>query len=214
MLSWEDNWAIREDIDISDERFSEAKNDLLLLLRQKRLRGFGQVSLVDERSSYSFEPSFQEFHDYDWKHFVNKYRDQLSESEDGSVTLGQLVPLPPEIWHRFRIDWNRSFMECKEGPIQAVVPGLSVATAELLYEFTPDQEAISVSLEDVEKKSLLKLVAAMSIKGYRYSPNSQRNVATADIESDLLALGLSLDRKTILKWLREAANSLPDDFEK
>lgn len=62
----------------------------------------------------------------------------------------------------------------------------------------------SMQFREIEKKSLLKLIAAMSIKGYGFNPNKSRNLATSDIESDLDLLGLHLDQKTILKWLREA----------
>ena len=64
---------------------------------------------------------------------------------------------------------------------------------------------------DREKQTLLKLVAAMAVGGYGFNPASSRNPATKDIQSDLDQLGIGLDQKTILKWLREAANNLPDD---
>ena len=54
-------------------------------------------------------------------------------------------------------------------------------------------------LFDSERLSLLKLVAAMALKGYKFDPNAQRNQATADIQHDAELLGLTLDQKTILK---------------
>jgi len=66
-------------------------------------------------------------------------------------------------------------------------------------------------LSDLEQKSLLKIVAAMAINGYRFDPKAQRNQATSDIQSDAHLLGLELDPKTILKWLRKACELLPDD---
>jgi hypothetical protein len=62
-----------------------------------------------------------------------------------------------------------------------------------------------------ERESLLKLIAAMAIKGYCYNPTARRNDATADIAHDLALLGISLDRDTILKWLRESADLLPPE---
>ncbi len=68
-----------------------------------------------------------------------------------------------------------------------------------------------MELSGLEKQTLLKLIAAMAIRGYSFNPASSRNTATKDIQSDLDFLGLSLDQKTILKWLREATKNLPDE---
>ena len=62
-----------------------------------------------------------------------------------------------------------------------------------------------------KKNSLLTLVAGMAIKGYRFDPNANRNEATSDIQSDLDELGIGLDQKTILKWLREATALVDKD---
>lgn len=66
-------------------------------------------------------------------------------------------------------------------------------------------------LLDSERNSLLTLIAAMAIKGYKYDPKAKRNEATSDIQSDAELLGLPLDQKTILKWLREACKLLPSE---
>lgn len=69
------------------------------------------------------------------------------------------------------------------------------------------------SLSDRERETLLKIVAAMSIKGYRFNPEAARNPATKDIQDDLELLGIGLDQKTILKWLRESAKLIsPENF--
>lgn len=62
-----------------------------------------------------------------------------------------------------------------------------------------------------ERNSLLTLIAAMAIEGYKYDPKAKRNEATSDIQSDAELLGLPLDQKTILKWLREACKLLPSE---
>lgn len=67
-------------------------------------------------------------------------------------------------------------------------------------------------LMDREKQTLLKLIAAMAIKGYRFDPKNARNAATADIKSDLELLGFQLDDKTILKWLRRASELVDEDL--
>lgn len=67
----------------------------------------------------------------------------------------------------------------------------------------------SKGLTEQETETLFKLIAAMSIKGYAFIPEAKRNQATADIQSDLDQLGISLDPKTILKWVRIACDVLP-----
>jgi hypothetical protein len=74
---------------------------------------------------------------------------------------------------------------------------------------TPEQSLNRVS--DQETETLYKLIAAMAIKGYKFVPDAKRNQATADIQSDLDQLGISLDQKTILKWIRIACDVIPKD---
>ncbi len=72
----------------------------------------------------------------------------------------------------------------------------------------------SVNLSDQQENTLLKLVAAMAVRGYSFDPSKHRNQATADIRSDLELLGLELDDKTVLKWLRAATDLIHKDFWK
>lgn len=69
------------------------------------------------------------------------------------------------------------------------------------------------ALSTKERESLLKLVIGMAVEQYQYDPRSARNEATAHIASDLEINGVPLDRDTILKWLREASQLLPNDPE-
>lgn len=55
-----------------------------------------------------------------------------------------------------------------------------------------------------EKESMLKLIAAMAVEQYSYNPKASKNDAIKNISDDLDGLGLSLDRKTIRKWMKEA----------
>ncbi len=82
---------------------------------------------------------------------------------------------------------------------------------DLVFEFQGNIQT-SESVEICDNKSLLKLVAAMAIGGYRFNPQAARNPATADIQSDLDKLGLGLDQKTVLKWLREATTLVNKDY--
>lgn len=69
----------------------------------------------------------------------------------------------------------------------------------------------SKTLAPQERDTLLKLVAAMAVRGYAFDPAKSRNSATSDIKTDLELLGLPLDEKTILKWLRMATGLIKKD---
>lgn len=68
---------------------------------------------------------------------------------------------------------------------------------------------------ETEKASMLKLVAGMAIKGYRYDPHEQRSTTVQEIADDLDRLGISLDLKTIRKWLKESCKLVaPENLDK
>ena len=64
-----------------------------------------------------------------------------------------------------------------------------------------------------ERQTLLKMVIGMAMEQYGYNPKANRNDATAHIASDLSLSGLSIDPDTVRKWLKEAAELLPQDFK-
>lgn len=68
------------------------------------------------------------------------------------------------------------------------------------------------NFSDRERETLLRLVAAMAVRGYMFKPDAARNPATKDIQDDLELLGIGLDQKTILKWLRESTNLISPDI--
>lgn len=67
-------------------------------------------------------------------------------------------------------------------------------------------------LTSTEKASMLKLIAAMAIAGYKFDPTSTRNEATQDIADDLDRLGIGLDLKTVRKWLKEACSLIDPEI--
>ena len=77
---------------------------------------------------------------------------------------------------------------------------------------TKSKNILQKEISPQERETLLKLVATMAVKGYRFDPNSKRNDATADIRNDLELIGFSMDDKTILKWLRVAADLVGNDY--
>lgn len=73
-----------------------------------------------------------------------------------------------------------------------------------------------VELRTRERNSLLTLVIGMAVAAYNYGPSDRKSDVASEIASDLARAGLSLHPDTIRKWLREAADLLPqtppDDF--
>lgn len=63
-----------------------------------------------------------------------------------------------------------------------------------------------------ERQTALRLIAAMACEQYGFNPTASRNEATTRIREDLAAVGLSLDNKTILKWLKEAGELVNKDY--
>jgi hypothetical protein len=61
------------------------------------------------------------------------------------------------------------------------------------------------SLGARERESLLKMVIAMAVRGYKYDPSANRSKITQEIADDLRTLGLSLDVDTVRKYLKSAA---------
>jgi hypothetical protein len=48
--------------------------------------------------------------------------------------------------------------------------------------------------------------------GYAYNPSTQRGEAVSSIQSDLNAIGIETNPKTIRKWLKEAVAMVNTDY--
>ncbi len=62
-----------------------------------------------------------------------------------------------------------------------------------------------------EIRSMSRLITALAIQEYGYSPSAKRSPIPREIEEICDRLGLSVSRETILKYLRLGARDLPDD---
>ena len=60
-------------------------------------------------------------------------------------------------------------------------------------------------LKPKDRNSLLTMVIAMAVKMYGYDAEAGRSTTPAEVAKDAAALGLSIDTKTVRKWLYEAA---------
>lgn len=69
-------------------------------------------------------------------------------------------------------------------------------------------------LTETERGKLLTIVLGMAMDGYSYDPNEPRNTATGEnkgsIKAALQRSGLDADKKTISRYLEEAAKLYPD----
>jgi hypothetical protein len=64
-------------------------------------------------------------------------------------------------------------------------------------------------IHPTERENMLKMIIAMAIKGYSYSPKKQRNDAVKELEKDMEDLQIPLGDDTIRKFLNEAKELLP-----
>lgn len=74
-----------------------------------------------------------------------------------------------------------------------------------------DAPAKQANAKEIE--SLLKLVIAMAIKGYRFDPKKRSSIPR-EIVSDVEQVGLSIDEDTVRKWLKQGVELLPPDGNK
>ncbi|WP_417279342.1 hypothetical protein [Celeribacter sp.] len=63
-----------------------------------------------------------------------------------------------------------------------------------------------------EREILLKLIAAMACEQYGYVPDAKRSGVSRNIKDDMDRVGLSMDEKTIRKWLKTAAELVDFDY--
>lgn len=77
-----------------------------------------------------------------------------------------------------------------------------------------DASDTTKSFSNQERETLLKLIAGMASEQYGYDPRHQRSEAFENIQEDLDRAGLSMDAKTVRKWIRQAAELIPDAYWK
>jgi len=105
--------------------------------------------------------------------------------------------------------WYEKMLQDVDGDIRTAI--LEIHDPDRFHALQYGVPENATDLSDLEQRSLLKIVAAMAVQGYRFKPSAARNEATSDIQSDAALLGLELDQKTILKWLRKACELIPED---
>lgn len=66
-------------------------------------------------------------------------------------------------------------------------------------------------LDPRERSTMLKMIIAMAVAGYRYNANAERSSIPSEIESDMNLLGVGINLETIRKHLRSGAALLDDE---
>jgi len=77
-------------------------------------------------------------------------------------------------------------------------------------EFEIEKPRKRGGFDDRKRKSLLKIILAISIHKYHFNPKKLKNSAPKNIESATLQSGLSVTDETIRALLREAVDCFPD----
>lgn len=70
---------------------------------------------------------------------------------------------------------------------------------------------IEKPLKTRERETLLKMIIGMAVDFYGYDPKASKSTVPKEISDNLDLLGISVSDDTIRKWLREAAEYLPNE---
>ncbi len=88
--------------------------------------------------------------------------------------------------------------------------GLNIKFPNLIV---PDEKQTQTALHSKEKETLLKLLLGLALTNYEYNPLASRNSTAKEIAGDLGLQGLAIDEDTVRKWLNEAKELLPQDWQ-
>lgn len=95
-------------------------------------------------------------------------------------------------------------------PADAVLVVRTSALFDLQERLSSENTAKVKPLGSVERRSLLKMILAMAIEGYRYNPSDAKSSIPLEITEDVANNDHSIDVDTVRKWLKEAVK-LPKD---
>lgn len=88
----------------------------------------------------------------------------------------------------------------------------ALATRSSRQEPACGPDASSKNMSNQERDTLLKLIAAMACEQYSFDPRKQRSDALKNIQEDLERTGISMDQKTVRKWVRLAVDLIPKTY--
>jgi hypothetical protein len=67
-------------------------------------------------------------------------------------------------------------------------------------------------LDPRERSTMLKMIIAMAMQGYRYDPTAERSTIPSEIESDMNLLGIGINLETIRKHLKSGSSLLDEEI--
>jgi len=130
-------------------------------------------------------------------------------SRTGNIAQRRLIPWNVVEWAKARGDEIPEAINAVPKP--RVDPNaVGVTLAEEASNSKECGTPQSDSLGARERESLLKMVIAMAVCGYKYDPSAERSKIPQEIADDLEKSGLSLDVDTVRKYLKAAAVLLPE----
>jgi hypothetical protein len=118
--------------------------------------------------------------------------------------------------HRI-VDWQICYEKLKKrcSEKEREIAVLTHCRADLIHQVKDLEEQLQQArpkpLGTRERESLMKLIIGMAVASYQHDPKANRSGATQAICDDLAELGIPMDPDTVRKWLREAAQILPQD---
>ncbi|MFK5978036.1 MAG: hypothetical protein QM488_04035 [Rhizobiaceae bacterium] len=157
------------------------------------------------------------------KHILEKLLDKMANSDD----LDRFHPAYKYLVLR-RKQFHRKFPAGYDGwsnipqrSLKAWIDAVELDVHDKFYaeleKFHPKQKEKtagkpSTELSNQERQTLLKMIAAMACEQYGFDPSAERSSSTSAIRDDIGVVGLSMDSKTILKWLKEAVRLVPKEY--
>ena len=210
-LSRQEAEAIGDNPEIPERHYKKLRKVLFQLVRNGRIRSEGVLWLRNENND-RFGQGCKDSEDTELEKLIAKYGSILDVKEDRQWRKDTPIPIPPSAWRVKVMDTDLSHIYYSNGKIELIIDEICVSASDLeeLRSKQKKTKSGQKNIDDpVNNESLLKLVAAMAYRGYKFDPQKPRNTATSEIMNDLDELGLPLDRKTVLHWLREAGTKLP-----
>lgn len=116
----------------------------------------------------------------------------------------------PQRFGPYHLHSARNFFPTGEWPNFSEL-GFTKSELEKLENNLDDKPTKEVSTR--ERDTLLKLIIGLATDGYGYDPNALRSPFPKELEGILVGAGISVSDDTIRKWLKEAAQHLPQNID-
>lgn len=217
VLNYSEANATNDFPDVSGDHYFSSRRDLILKIRSGEIDLLGDLVLADHRHPLlegGFTPTARV---NSWTEFLGPYRSRLAEEDSGLLEVHPAQPILRDVVEERLLHWETGVLLFRDDEVICFCLPLMIPIAQI-SALRPIHEGTSLPPMDSEcpaklPTSVAKLLVGMAVNGYGYNPSQVRNEAITDILNDLDLLGLSLDRKTVLKWLSLASALAPPPEE-